>query len=263
MDISEKAAAVINDILSKSNEALTVDKLLEPSAYRQPVVNGECPNLLLHDIPGCGLSFDTFLHLRKDSFEHVRNIDFLDAESCYFLDMYLKYDYKRSLYIKDFGLYKIVVVIKAVQRYDAAFVTNEYCIVAKLLLDDHNHLVRNDNNKPAILLFEENCQLFKLLNFHEDFYSQISLDSFDSSSNYSVVCKKYDHSIICKSYYSQYSLDIIPFKRLKFVINSKDYSADILLNYDETFTNYTQTQLVQYMATIDKEHFDLLAMYLI
>lgn len=262
MDISEKTAAIINDILSNTNGSLNQEILSEPIKCIPPVVKVEYPNLITHEIPKCQSFFYNLLHLTSDYFYHVRDRSFLSSDICYFLNLYFQYDYKPFLFVKNFGFYKIVVVVKPIEKCTIAQVTTRYCIVAKILLDENNQLVKHDDN-PAIICLDESGQLFRFFKFHEYYYSQMSLDSFDSSSNYSVVCKKYDHSIICKSYYSHHSLDIIPFKRLKFVINKKNYSADILLNYDENFKNYTQTKLVQYMATIDKEHFDLLAMYLI
>lgn len=262
MDILEKTAATINDIFTNANDPLNLESLKDPHVYRQPAIKGEYPNLITHEIHQCQSFFDNLLHLARDHFYHIRDKSFLSDEIRYFFDMYLKYDYKPFLFIKNFDFYKIVVAIQPMQKCDSGQVTTEYCIVAKLLLDKNNQLVKHDD-KPAILLFEENCQLFKFFKFNEHYYTQISLDSFDQLSNYSVVCKKYDHSIIGRSYYNHYSLDFIPVNRFQFRIKNKDYSSDVLLNYDDDFKNYNLAELIKNMATMDKDHIDLLAMYLI
>jgi hypothetical protein len=262
MDISEKTAATINDIFNNTNDPLNLECLKDPLVYRQPALKGEYPNLITHEIHHCQSSFDNLLHLASERFYNVRDRNFLSSDICYFLNMYFQYDYKPFLFVKNFGFYKIVVVVKPLQRIESDLVKTEYCIVAKLLLDADNQLVKHAD-KPVILLFEENCQLFKFFKFHENYYTQISLDSFDQLSNYSVVCKKYDHSIIGRSYYNHYSLDFIPVNRFQFRIKDKDYSFDVLLNYDDDFKNYTLEELIKHMATLDKDHIDLLAMYLI
>lgn len=262
MNISEKTAAIINDILIITDGTLNPEIFSEPIKCIQPSVKSEYPNLITHEIKGCHTYFDNLLHLTRDCFSHVRDRKFLSSDICYFLNMYFQYDYKPFLFIKNFGFYKIVVVVKPIETCTIAQVTTKYCIVAKILLDENNQLVKHDD-KPAIICLEEGGQLFKLFKFHENYYTQISLDSFDSKSNYSVLCKKYDHSLIGRSYYNHYSLDFIPINRFRFRINNKDYSSDVLLNYDDDFKNQTLAELIKHMATIDKEHIDLLAMYLI
>lgn len=262
MDISEKTAAIINDILSNTKGSLKPEILSESIKCIQPSVKGEYPNLITHEVHQCQSFFYNLLHLASERFYHVRDRSFLSADIRYFLDTYFQYDYDKFLFVKNFGVYKIVVVVKPIETCTIAQVTTKYCIVAKILLDDNNQLVKHDD-KPAIICLEEGGQLFKLFKFHENYYTQISLDSFDSKSNYSVLCKKYDHSLIGRSYYNHYSLDFIPINRFRFRINNKDYSSDVLLNYDDDFKNYTLAELIKHMATMDKEHIDLLEMYLI
>jgi hypothetical protein len=268
MDNLEKVTVLLNDILSSisRNDNVPVDyeKLCERNVLKKDPGDGSYPDLLTHVIEGCQSTFNNFTALKKDSFFHVRDRSFLDTATRSFLDNYLKYDYEPFLFMQDYGVYKIIVVVKPVLRDDNVnYRQDQYYIASKLLLDEHNHLVKHADVKPAIVLFEETGDVFKFFSFHENYYTQVALDSFDQLSNYSVVCKKYDNSIICKSYYMHYLLDIIPFKRLKFIVNNKDYSADLLLNYDEILSNYTQTELVKHMVAMDQEHFDLLAMYLI
>jgi hypothetical protein len=262
MDILEKTAATINDIFNNTNDPLNLESLKDPLVYRQPTIKGEYPNLITHEIHQCQSSFYNLLHLASERFYNVRDRNFLSSDIRYFLDTYFQYDYDNFLFVKNFGFYKIVVVVKPMQRVGIAQVTTKYCIVAKILLDENNQLVKHDD-KPAIICCEESGKLFKFFKFHANYYTQITLDSFYSSSNYSVVCKKYDHSIIGISYYSHYALDFIPINRFKFRINNKDYSSDVLLNYDDDFKNQTLAELIKHMATMDKEHIDLLEMYLI
>jgi len=268
MDNLEKVTVLLNDILndisSNNNDPVYFEKLFDRNVLKKDPGDGSYPDLLTHVIEGCQSTFNNFAALKKDSFFHVRDRSFLDTATRSFLDNYLKYDYEPFLFMQDYGVYKIIVVVKPVPRYDNVnYRQDQYYIVSKLLLDEHNHLVKHADVKPAIVLFEETGDVFKFFSFHKNYYTQVALDSFDKLANYSVVCKKYDNSIICRSYYMHYLLDLVPAKRLKFIVNNKDYSADILLSYDENFEKYTQRQLVEHMAVIDKEHFELLAMYLI
>lgn len=264
MEHLEKVAAIISAISSNDNDHIYYEKLFERSLPKKHAADGTYPDLLTNVIDGCHSTFNDFSALKKDLFFRVRERGFLDTATRSFLDNYLKYDYEPLLFMQDYEFYKIIVVVKPVPRYDNLNCRqDEYYIVCKILLDENNHMVKHANVKPAIVLFEETGDVFKFFSFHENYYTQVTLDIFDKLANYSVVCKKYDNSIICKSYYMHYLLDSIPAKRLKFIINNKDYSADILLSYDENFENYTQRQLVEHMAVIDKEHFELLAMYLI
>lgn len=116
--------------------------------------------------------------------------------------------------MQDYGVYKIIVVVKPVPRYDNVnYRQDQYYIVSKLLLDEHNHLVKHADVKPAIVLFEETGDVFKFFSFHKNYYTQVALDSFDKLANYSVVCKNTitalsANLITCIIYWTAFRLNV-------------------------------------------------------
>ena len=116
MDNLEKVTVLLNDILndisSNNNDPVYFEKLFDRNVLKKDPGDGSYPDLLTHVIEGCQSTFNNFAALKKDSFFHVRDRSFLDTATRSFLDNYLKYDYEPFLFMQDYGVYKIIVVVK-------------------------------------------------------------------------------------------------------------------------------------------------------
>lgn len=118
MDNLEKVKVILNGISSNDNDPLDYEKLFDRSVLKKDPGDGSYPDLLTHVVEGCQSTFHNLSVLNKNSFFHVRDRSFLDTATRSFLDNYLKYDHDPFLFMQDYGVYKIIVVVKPVPRYD-------------------------------------------------------------------------------------------------------------------------------------------------
>lgn len=254
---------------------MITDDFLMPaeSTISDGMVNGfQYPNLFRHEIKNCQNTFYSLDLLTEQGFTPVDSLSDEVIEIFKTDELYLNLNLIKNVYVKDLGLYKIMVVVSISTHIQDVY-NHNYHIMSKVLLDKHDNLLKKlEAGLPSITFYRKDTISAKrsyiildgYYTFFDHYYSFTDLEDFDyHNTKYSFTFRDFNHNIIATSVHANSSIENITLKNSTFYMRGKPYDPNVLfeiegLSKGNNFIDYLRCRV---LMTQDK--IDLLAMAVI
>lgn len=259
---------------------------LDEAVNESDIIVNHYPNLFKHEVEDCKHTFASIELLLSKGFVPTKDVSDEIIELFKKDEFYLNMAIAENVYVQDLNDYKIMIVVTkspAIQKMNNFTQFNQdahqsintpYYIIAKILLDSNNQLIKNlDDDLPSIVFYrKESMQsssktkiiLDSYYTFNPLYYSFTDIEDFDyHTSKYTFMFRDYNHTLMAAATHCNTAIELIRLSNSSFYIGDKTYNPTILTDMDDSLDGSDFIDLLRYRAAMNQDKIDLLSMSVI